>query len=197
MVRSRSRIGRVAHAVLIAGSLLTTHAHAQSRAGAIAVGGGIGMIGVNGDGTVGQFAMSYDAPLTGRTRWWAGIHAGRDPNPGVASPGIRQGVTEVVVSLGPMVPIRGPAATTVFLGGGLYGVARRYGVAIESATAERVSRGTELLAGGDWGAVGRTALELGRPERMSVLLDAQWRYAYEGSVRRFQPAFSLGVRRTW
>jgi hypothetical protein len=162
---------------------------------AVTVGGGVGALGVSSSGAVAQVAISFDSPLHGRARWWAGVHAGRDPNPGVASPSIRQSVSEMVVSVGPLLPVRLTSRATVFIGVGGYGVVRRYGVA------RSINGGPALTdasnGGGDWGGLGRAGVQLAVVPRWGVTIDSQLRIAVEGSERRQQPAFSLGLRREW
>lgn len=162
---------------------------------AVSVGGGIGSIGVSPSGYVGQLSVSYDAPLRGRSLWWAGVQVGRDANPGVASPGVRQSVSEMIVSVGPLVPVQLSPRAKVFIGAGGYGVVRRYG------EAQSIRGGPALTAagsgGGDWGALGRAGLLLEVRPRWSVVFDSQLRVAVEGSERRKQPAFSVGLRRQW
>lgn len=162
---------------------------------AVTVGGGVGTLGVSPSGSVGLVAISYDAPLHSRTRWWVGLHAGRDPNPGVASPSIRQSVSEVVVSVGPMLPVRMSPRATAFIGVGGYGVVRRYGEA-------RLLSGGPVLTearsgGGDWGALGRVGVRFNFRPRWGIMIDSHLRVAVEGSERRQQPALSVGLRREW
>jgi len=179
-------------AALTLAALGPTNTRAQT---AFSAGAGVGTLGTTAAGYVAQLSASIDAPLRGRTRWWAGLHTGRDADPGVASPGIRQAVTELVVSAGPLLPIQLPRAGTLLLGGGVYGVARRYGAGRVEQTGETLfSAG---YTGGDWGAVARTALHLPLTQRLGVLLDGQWRFAYEGTSRRTQPAVAVGVRKVW
>jgi len=162
---------------------------------AVTVSGGVGTIGVSPSGTVGQLSVSYDAPLRGRSLWWAGVQLGRDANPGVASPSIRQSVSEMIVSVGPLLPVQLSPRAKAFIGAGGYGVVRRYG------EGQLISGGPALTdagtGGGDWGALGRAGLLLEVRPRWSVLVDSQLRVAVEGSERRNQPAFSVGLRRQW
>lgn len=183
--------------IVIAGPLLAAGglAPAVLCAQAVTVGGGLGTLGVSASGYVSQVAVSYDAPLRGRTRWWAGLQAGRDPNPGVASPSTRQSVSELVVSVGPMLPVRLTRRAMAFIGAGGYGVVRRYGEA-------RLASGGPALTeagytGGDWGGLGRTGVQIEVRPRWSAMIDSQIRVAVEGSERSRQPAFSLGLRRQW
>jgi hypothetical protein len=179
--------------VLALSEITATALHAQTG---LTLAGGTGTLGSTASGTVGQIALLLDAPLRGRTRWWTGVHAGRDRDPDWNSPTIRQSVTEFVIAAGPMLPIRGPGASRIMIGAGVYGVALRYG------DARRRDDGTLLqdggyYTGGDWGAVGRAAVQVPITARLSALLDGQWRRPYEGSERPTLRALSVGVRTVW
>jgi hypothetical protein len=181
-------------ALLLALSEITATAlHGQTG---LTLAGGTGTLGSTASGAVGQIALLLDAPLRGRTRWWTGLHAGRDRDPGLASPSLRQSVTEFVIAAGPMLPIRGPGASRIILGAGAYGVARRYGAARQRTDGAVVNDGG-YYTGGDWGAVGRVAVQLPLTDRVSALIDGQWRRPYEGSERPTLRALSLGVRTAW
>jgi hypothetical protein len=181
----------IARQLLAAGGLVPAALCAQ----AVTVGGGLGTLGVSASGYVSQVAVSYDAPLHGRTRWWAGVQAGRDPNPGVASPSTRQSVAELVVSVGPMLPVRLTRRAMAFIGAGGYGVVRRYGVARLASGGPALTEA--FFTGGDWGALGRAGLGLEVWPRWSAMIDGQLRVAVEGSERSQQPTFSVGLRRQW
>lgn len=179
----------------LAGSLVSCALPTVGNAQAVTVSGGVGMLGVASAGYVGQLALTYDAHLRAGTRWWAGLHAGRDPNPGIASPGMRQSVSELILSVGPLLPIRLTSRSTVFVGAGAYGVVRRYGVARAQDGGPPLTSASS--GGGDWGALGRAAVEVGLTPRWGVMLESQLRIAAQGSTRRQQPAFSAGLRRQW
>lgn len=173
--------------------ITSTDLHAQTG---LTFAGGTGTLGSTASGSVGQLALLLDTPLRGRTRWWTGVHAGRDRDPGLASPSLRQSVTEFVVAAGPMLPIRGPGASQIVLGAGAYGVARRYGAARQRNDGTVVNDGG-YYTGGDWGAVGRAAVQVPITGRLSAMIDGQWRRPYEGSERPTLRALSVGLRTVW
>lgn len=166
---------------------------AQQHASAVTISVGAGALGVSRDGLVRQVAAGYDRSVNRWSRWWVSLQGMHDGNPGVTSLGIRQSVTEIVVASGPSVDLSLGSRAAVTVGVGVYGVARRYGVA-------RLAGGGPSLTdagwgGGDWGTVGRAGLRVGSARGLALVLDGQLRLAREGSVRSVQPMFGFGVRR--
>lgn len=166
---------------------------AQHPTRAVTLSGGAGALGVTRTGLVPNLSAAYERGVNGWSHWWFGLQGMYDRDPGVASPGFRQSVTEMIVSSGPALDLALGARAAVTAGVGVYGVARRYGTGRSSAGGPALT--SAGWGGGDWGTVGRAGLRVGRADGFALLLEGQFRVAREGSARRVQPMIGVGVRR--